>query len=194
VRTRKRLGRDRDEGLWSLAGWVFADSLLALAVVFLATQKGAVPVEVVSPPPTTEPPRPSAVDSRYICFRVVANPDLLTAAASPAPEDELGRIAQQVQSRLAEPDLKGRRAGIVLTFGVANSPGPGTARADAFDQAILPRFPGAFRQPDSSLVVSRAFWGGNPTQAHPDGSIEVNIYPVIEGTHEPLGASASSDC
>ena len=180
---RKRRSGDRSESLWGMAGWVFADSLLALAVVFLATQRAAIPLDAAgtSTLSTTEPPRPPVVDGRYVCFRVFVDS---------AHSD----VAGQVRARLAEPDLAGRRAGIVLTFGVADRPGDGIRHALDFNDNVLKLFPQTFRQLDGSQVTSRPFWGGNPEAGHPDGSIEVNIYPIIEGTQRPLSPQNQTDC
>jgi hypothetical protein len=193
----------QDEGLWGLAGWVFADSLLALAVVFLATLPNALPpdpppadaeITTTSAAPTTEPEPPPAVDSRFVCFRVGTDPALLIAPPSPARDAQLDDIARQVGEQLNRPDLSGRRAGIVLTFGVADQPGDGRVRAEAFNRDILPRFDPAFRRPDGGEVASRAFWDGRPTSEHPPGSISVNIYPLIENGQRPLTPEAQTDC
>ena len=96
--------------------------------------------------------------------------------------------------RLSGPDLAGRRAGIVLTFGVADQPNDGRIRAEAFNRDILPRFDPAFRRADGGEVASRAFWDGRPTPEHPPGSISVNIYPIIESGQTPLAPEAQIDC
>jgi hypothetical protein len=196
-------GSRQDEGLWGLAGWVFADTLLALAVVFLATLPNALPpdpppadmsIETTSAAPTTEPERPPAVDSRFVCFRVGTDPVLLTGPSSPARDAQLNAIARQVADQLNGPNLAGRRAGIVLTFAVADLPGDGRTRAEAFNRDILPRFDPAFRRPDGGEVASRAFWDGRPTSDHPPGSISINIYPIIENGQAPLTPEAEIDC
>ncbi len=181
----RRRPRDRRGGLWDLAGWVFADSLLALAVVFLATQRLVVaPASVQCPPLPAPPPllRVAAVDDRYVCFRVFTDP-------------AAGDVVAQVRAKLAQPSLAGKRAGIVLTLGVAPESLRGVDEARRFNDAVLPQFPQTFQQVDGSLVTSRPFWGGKPGRhGHPDGSIEVNIYPIVDETHGPLRPQDQTEC
>jgi hypothetical protein len=168
-------------------------------VIFLATQTGGAvpkPVATSAPPTTTTTTRPPTrgVDSGFICFRVDANPALLTGPPSPQRDEHLDAIQRQVTDRLAQPDLNGRRAGVVLSFGVADQPQAGEDRAKAFNAEILPRLgPFAIRA-DSGPVASRAFWGGNPKTGKPDGAIIVNVYPLLEGSQEPLAGPPVEDC
>jgi hypothetical protein len=160
------------DNLTGLVGWVFADTLLALSVVFLATQEGTLPLapEPIVEEQPAEPVLPPGVDSRYICFRVLA----------------AGDAEQQVRERLSMPDLAGRRAGIVLSFGVSADPGPGRERAERFNQDVLPRFPGVFTRPDGGPVATRSFWDGRPAADQPADSIAVNVYPIVDDLHPPL--------
>jgi hypothetical protein len=205
---------DQDDGpggghLPSLVGWIFADVLLALAVVFLATQSGGAMPRVepattdgttttttttTTTPPTTTTTAPPGVDSRFICFRVRADGGVLTGPASAQRDQQLDDLEAQVRARLAQPDLSGRRAGIVLSFGVADEPGPGRQRAEVFNDEILPRFSETFRRTDGSVVAKRAFWDGQPTATRPAGSIMVNIYPLVDADHGPLGPHYEQVC
>ncbi len=78
--------------LLGVVGWIFADMLLVLVVLFLATQTGGA---VTRPPPATHsesPPQPTTpspglppgVDSNFVCLRVVTDPALLIASCSPS--------------------------------------------------------------------------------------------------------------
>jgi hypothetical protein len=99
-----------------------------------------------------------------------------------------------VTDRLAHPDLNGRRAGVVLSFGVADQPQAGEDRANAFNAEILPRLGLFATRADGGPVASRAFWGGNPKAGKPDGAIIVNVYPLLEGSQEPLAGPPVEDC
>jgi hypothetical protein len=186
-----------------LVGWIFADTLLVLVVIFLATQTGGAvqkPTPTSTAPPTTasattttKPPT-RGVDSGFICFRVATNPALLTGSLSPQRDEHLKAIAQQVTDRLAQPDLKGRRAGVVLSFGVAEQPLVGADRASRFNAEILPRLGQFATRDDGGGVANRAFWGGNPKAGKPDGVITVNVYPLLEVGQEPLTGPPPEDC
>ncbi|MFD0205901.1 MULTISPECIES: hypothetical protein [Saccharothrix] len=184
--------------LVGVVGWIFADSLLVLVVIFLATQTGgAVSTPTTSTKTTTTTTTstpPPGVDSAFICFRVTADPTLLTGRASPERDAHLKAVEDQVVARLSQPDLNGRRAGVVLSFGVADQPTSGADRAKAFNAEILPRLGAFSHRDDGGLVASRAFWGGNPKEGKPDGSITVNVYPMIEGRHGPLNTVPVEDC
>lgn len=183
-----------------LVGWIFADTLLVLVVIFLATQTGGAVQKPLAPSTapttTTTTPKPPThgVDSGFICFRVVTNPVLLTGSPSPKRDEHLEAIERQVAERLAQPDLKGRRAGVVLSFGVAEQPLVGAARADAFNAEILPRLGLFATRDDHGPVANRAFWGGNPKAGKPDGVITVNVYPLLELGQEPLAGPPTEDC
>ncbi|MEU4807161.1 hypothetical protein [Actinosynnema sp. NPDC023587] len=189
---------DNGSNLVGVVGWIFADSLLVLVVVFLATQTGG----AVSTPTssttttttTTAPTAPPAVDSAFVCFRVAADANLMTGPASPERDAHLRSVEGQVVHRLAQPDLVGRRAGVVLSFGVADDPTRGTDQAEAFNAEVLPRLGAFAHRDDGGPVANRAFWGGNPKEGKADGSITVNVYPMIEGRHGPLGTTPAEDC
>jgi hypothetical protein len=189
----------RDSRVTGLVGWIFADTLLVLVVIFLATQTGGAvqkPLATSSAPPTTTTTKPPTrgVDSGFVCFRVMTNPALLTGAPSPQRDEHLAAITRQVVDRLAQPDLNGRRAGVVLSFGVAGQPGVGTDRAKVFNAEILPRLGVFATRDDGGPVANRAFWGGNPKAGKPDGAITVNVYPLLEGGQEPIAGPPVEDC
>ena len=59
--------------------------------------------------------------------------------ASPQRDAHLAEIEQLMKDQLARTGLKDRRAGVVLSFGVADEPTAGADRAKAFNAEILPR-------------------------------------------------------
>lgn len=127
--------------IFGATGWLFADLLLALAMAFLvADSAGQLPpppptptMAVVAPTPTPVPTPPP----------LVLHPITLTLNVDPngllsTPPDP--NAIAQAQARIkADPRLKGKRAGLVLTFGGAttDNPSQGITDAQAFDQEVL---------------------------------------------------------
>ncbi|QQQ78169.1 hypothetical protein IOD16_06775 [Saccharothrix sp. 6-C] len=195
----KRRGSRSDGNLVGVVGWIFADTLLVLVVVFLATQTGGAvslpaPTTSTTTPTTTTSTAPPAVDSGYVCFLVTADVVLRDKSPSPQRDAALKSVEDQMWARLAQPDLAGRRAGVVLTFGTADHADPGEVSAAAFNAEVLPRLGRFSHREDGSVVASRAFWGGNPKEGEPDGAITVNVYPLIEGAHGPLTEPPPVNC
>lgn len=191
--------KDRGSQVTGLVGWIFADTLLVLVVIFLATQTGGAvqkPLTTSSAPTTTTTTKPPTrgVDSGFVCFRVPTDPALLTGSPSPQRDAHLAAVEQLVQDQLARSGLKDRRAGVVLSFGVADEPTAGADRAKAFNAEILPRLGPFAKRDDGGEVANRAFWGGNPKAGKPDGGITVNVYPLLEGGQEPLAGPPVEDC
>lgn len=177
-----------------LVGWVFADLLLGLAVVFLATQPGdpnagAGPSDTTTttaPPTTTTTEAPEVevepgVDTQYRCIRVQADPALLSQPPGPARDQYGDQLALVLLLKLREQNLERRDAGIVLLFGTADNSGVGKIYSEQFRDLVLPRIP------ELSGSATRPFWGGGPTVNAAPGSIELNIYPLIGPGRPPLG-------
>ncbi|MFC4051929.1 hypothetical protein ACFOY4_19755 [Actinomadura syzygii] len=100
----------------AIAGWLFADLLLAFAIVVLGTQDPP-PRPVAQPSP---PPR-QALERGFVKVTLSVDPDDARAGRQGAVE-ALRRAIQ------AKPRLRGRKAGIVLTFGAQNNGGEAFAR------------------------------------------------------------------
>ena len=186
----EKTGRSDPVGL---LGWVFADMLLALVIVFMGTQPGD-PTAGASPetttttiaPTTTTTAAPPGVDQEYICIRVRTDPGQLGSAAAPGAGPYLDALAEELRSQLRARGADTRTAGVVLSFGVGSTPGPGRATAEAFNAHVLTRIPEVFQ--GSAL---RGFWDGAPG-TYPAGSVMLNIYPFTDADHPaaPLGSSA----
>lgn len=97
-----------------IAGWLFADLLLAFSIVALGTQDPPPHHKrMVSPTPVSTR---QALERSWIGVRLSVDPD---AAARGAPS-----VVEAVRRAIRrEPRLAGRKAGIVLTFGAQNSGG-----------------------------------------------------------------------
>ena len=108
-------------------GWVFADLLLALAMLFLVANTIRIPprptpTPIPSPTPTPTPsPTPNALilDPGQIRLSLTTNdPDGLSRGDATAMAD----LAQEIRSQITKLGLQSRRAGIAIAYGGAQNP------------------------------------------------------------------------
>ncbi|MFE9976521.1 hypothetical protein ACFYRD_38945 [Streptomyces hirsutus] len=146
-----------------LAGWLFADMLLVLALVSmgdrgdpLTAQADAKPSKSAAVKPSPEPSRtptgPRSVARKPVKIR-------LTAAVGDTP-----RMVKQL--RAATTRYEGREAAFVLTFGQAPEPSDGQAYAREVNKALRKARPDMFTD-----AMTRDFWNGGPS-----GSADLEIY------------------
>ncbi|MFI7020224.1 hypothetical protein [Streptomyces sp. NPDC050164] len=146
-----------------MAGWLFADMLLVLALVSmgdrgdpLAARSEAEPsksaVVTPSPEPSRTPTGPRSVARKPVKVR-------LTAAVGDST-----RMVKQL--RAATTRYQGREAAFVLTFGQAPEPGDGQAYARDVNKALRKARPDIF-----TGATTRDFWNGGPS-----GSADLEIY------------------
>lgn len=95
----------------AIAGWLFADLLLAFAIVVLGTQEPP-PRPVAHPTPT---PR-QALERRFVKVTLALDPD-------DARKGDRSAVEALRRAIRAKPALRGRKAGIVLTFGAQHNGG-----------------------------------------------------------------------
>lgn len=154
--------------LFGAAGWLFADLLLALAVIFLVTNTAghlsAAPTTAHATP-TPRPTAPPALDLTPITLTVSVDYAQLHANDPAA----IASVEQQVRG---DGRLSGRRAGLVLIFGGVQGATEGAGLQAAQDVAtlVLPRL-GAQGFVFSGTVY-RAFFATN----QPAGSVELDVY------------------
>ena len=181
-----------------LVGWVFADLLLGLMLVFLGTQPGD--PSAGAPPPTTTsttlpptttttmappPTVPVGVDRQYLCVRIPTVPDVLLGAPGPGRDRHADALAVALHNELVRMQASARRAGIVLSFGTGSNPSDGKAIAQAFNDLVLPRVPAVFEN-----SAARAFWDGGPRANIGRGSVAVNLYPITGADTQLLPPAA----
>ncbi|CAL9640514.1 hypothetical protein SUDANB176_06333 [Streptomyces sp. enrichment culture] len=146
-----------------LAGWLFADMLLVLALVSmgdrgdpLAAQADARPskpaVVKPSPEPSPTPTGPRSVARKPVKVR-------LTAAVG-----DTTRMVKQLRAATAR--YEEREAAFVLTFGQAQEPGAGQAYAREVNKALRKAQPDMFTD-----ATTRDFWSDGPS-----GSADLEIY------------------
>lgn len=208
---KRRRGTTTD--LLSLVGWVFADLLLALTIVFIATQPGNPEAGAelaargadasttttststsTTTTTTTVPTAPPGVDSEFFCFVVRTDPAVLEGPEGPERDLQLLDLANQTRAELARVGASNRRAGIVLSFGASDEPGPGTSTANAFNALVLPLVPEVFTDGAGVPTASRGFWNGNPTAEKPRGAVVVNLYPITDAAHPPMPKGSGQSC
>jgi len=211
--TTSRRRRRRESDLLGLVGWVFADLLLALAIIFIATQPGdplaaeqlrasAEPTSTTTSststtttiPTTTTTTLPPGVDSEFVCFVVRTDEGLLQGPPSPERDAHLEDLRAQTIDGLERVGALDRRAGIVLSFGVANDGLAGTAIAKAYNESVLALVPEVFSAPDGSVTANRAFWDGSPKPDRPTGAVMVNVYPITDAANGPLPRGSGQPC
>ncbi|WP_281154779.1 hypothetical protein [Streptomyces sp. HYC2] len=146
-----------------LAGWLFADMLLVLALVSmgdrgdpLAAQAAARPSPSADPTPSTKP-TPTATGPRSVERKPVKL--RLTAAVG-----DTARMAEELRAATAR--YEGRSAAFVLTFGQAPEPGAGQAYAREVNKSLREARPKMFTD-----ATTRDFWSGGAS-----GAADLEIY------------------
>ncbi len=183
----------------SLAGWLFADLLLLLFVLFLAlavvgstmrdnvTRASASPSPTAAPSATVPPPSPTAppitVHKESYCMAFNANLSALVDLGS--DPDERAAAQDEVRARLRERlgALRNSKAAFVITFGTAESVGRGQALAKAVNEILVGKvgaspLPGVF---DSSAEPRN--YGYEPTNKNLAGKVSIEVFLL---TSEPV--------
>lgn len=137
-------GRHRDG--FALGGWLFADLLLALAVLFVAaipagqprpTAEPSVEGPSVSGMPTPRPsPSPSPTPAATECIDAASLEKDTIRIAPPAGASKVsdGQIVDAFAS------VSGSRVGLLLTFTHGRTPGDGTAGSRDINSLLRTRF------------------------------------------------------
>lgn len=127
---------------FSLAGWLLADMVLAIMVVFMAVSAlgveqlppavGTTPEATPTPTPTPSPtPAPVSVHRNGYCKAFMVDAAGLIAGREPARQAARDRIQKEFEP------LKGARAAIVITFGTGADVSAGQRLAVAVNDLIL---------------------------------------------------------
>lgn len=150
-----------------LAGWLFADMLLVLALVSmgdrgdpLAAQAAASPSpspsasaeDEPSPEPSPTPTGPRSVERKPVKLSVSAE------------AGDAAHMVRQLQESTAR--YEGRSAAFVLTFGQAHEPSDGQAYAREINKALRNARPEMFTD-----ATTRDFWNGGAP-----GTADLEIY------------------
>lgn len=125
--------RRRSDGVTS-AGWLYADLLLGLAMLFLVGNSLSQPKLVECPPPPPPCPPPRACPEPEPCPAPVECLPLTLGLDTTPDEISIRRLDKQSVRQAVEKRLGGRptrRAGVVLTFGRVDGENRGTGLAKA---------------------------------------------------------------
>ncbi|WP_380278716.1 hypothetical protein [Kitasatospora purpeofusca] len=168
MRGRFRTARPRARGV-HLAGWLFADMLLVLALVAMGDQGDPVAAERAVAAPTATPSAsatagPSATPTPTGPRGVEHDP--VTVDVSGDASDTAGLTAQ---IRTATERYAGRQAAVVLTFGSNRDPGVGQAYAHTVNGLLAQARPEMFQGTTTRDFISLA---DNPRHA----SLEIYFY------------------
>lgn len=146
-----------------LAGWLFADMLLVLALVSMgdrgdplaaqaATRPSPSPGAELSPEASPTPQGPRSVERKPVKVHVTAT------------VDDTARMVKQLRAATAR--YEGRAAAFVLTFGQAPEPGDGQTYAREINKSLRKARPDMFTD-----ATTRDFWNGGSA-----GSADLEIY------------------
>lgn len=147
-----------------LAGWLFADLLLVLALVAMGDQGDPAVARAARPTPSpsgsAEADKPRHKGPRA----VVRTPVEVSVEAAPGDKDAMVRGLRKATKRYA-----GRQAAFVLTFGRHPDPGAGGDYAHQVNALLEKARPDMFRG-----ATTRDFWKGGSTTGHAD--LEIYFY------------------
>ncbi|MEV5322079.1 hypothetical protein AB0K92_31340 [Streptomyces sp. NPDC052687] len=148
-----------------LAGWLFADLLLVLALVAMGDQgdpQAARPAESASPSRSaTAPARPDKPEGPRA---VVRTPVKVAVDAAPGDKNAMVREVREATARYS-----GRQAAFVLTFGHHVDPGAGGDYAHQVNSSLEKARPDMFQD-----ATTRDFWKRGAATGHAD--LEIYFY------------------
>ncbi|MFD0485492.1 hypothetical protein ACFQ46_23115 [Kineococcus sp. GCM10028916] len=181
--------RNKENAAIGLAGWVFADALLALTIIGLAAGGAvhagvgeatavaatvaptATPTAVPTPVPTvTVTAAPLPVDVPTMPAGVAQAPVVLDVNVGGADDEA---IRASVAGAVGDLAAQGRRAAFVLTFGTAGTPGAGTALARRVNAQLDVAAPNVF-----TGSGKRDFWRAVNADAPQAGVVQLELYLI----------------
>jgi hypothetical protein len=178
----------RENTTVGLAGWVFADALLALTIIGLAaggavtagvvsaddakastSQAAAAPTALPTPVPTVTVTAPAPEPVVSMPAGVAQAPVVLEVNVDGTTNDDA--IRASVAGAVGDLAAQGRRAAFVLTFGTSADPAAGTALARRVNAQLDVAAPGVF-----AGSAKRDFWRAvNATSPRP-GIVQLEVY------------------
>ncbi len=143
--------KDRKGPLIVAAGWLFADMLLALAMLFLAANTLAVhppplPTRVPTHPPVTSTPAPY-LEQTFHRFKIAIDASGLLSGSQSARN----AVVQQVE---AQSFLQGRKAGLAIVYGGAPNDNQ-IVRAEDIANKVYDILHGLGKQNETFTYISR---------------------------------------
>ncbi|MGX1886008.1 hypothetical protein [Streptomyces sp. NPDC055287] len=145
-----------------LAGWLFADMLLVLALVAMGDEGDPLAAEAaVKPSASSSAPKPSKPPKHTGPRAVTKKPVKVSIEAA---SGDRRRIEQRLRAVTAA--YKDRQAAFVLTFGRHPDPGPGGDYAHEVNSLLKKARPEMFKG-----ATTRDFWKGGAS-----GHADIEIY------------------
>ncbi|MFE2301494.1 hypothetical protein ACFXAW_25300 [Streptomyces sp. NPDC059445] len=144
-----------------MAGWLFADMLLVLALVAMGDQGD--PQAAEKRPASSAPA--AGKKARHTGPRAVVRTPVEVAVDAAAGDDD--GIVRALRTATAR--YRGRQAAFVLTFGRHTDPGAGGEYAHEVNSLLEKARPDMFR-----AATTRDFWKGGASTGHAD--IEIYFY------------------
>ncbi|WP_223838815.1 hypothetical protein [Nocardiopsis deserti] len=144
----------------AIAGWLFADLLLAFLIITLGMDSAPEPEPVAEAAEETAEPLPHGLDLEP----VVVELDGVSPSGAADGDEE---VVRELREALGEHGVAGREAGMVLTFGANGGAAEGERFADDVNALLPETHPGVFDE-----AVTRTFHslGGSP------GWLRIEIY------------------
>jgi hypothetical protein len=147
-----------------LAGWLFADMLLVLALVAMGDQGDPQAAKTPGPSPSPSAPEQSKKPRNKGPRAVVRTPVKVGVDARAGDKDAIVRELRKATAR-----YEGRQAAFVLTFGRHTDPGAGGSYAHEVNALLEKARSDMFRG-----ATTRDFWKGGASSGHAD--IEIYFY------------------
>ncbi|WP_406372389.1 hypothetical protein OG788_19645 [Streptomyces sp. NBC_00647] len=147
-----------------LAGWLFADMLLVLALVAMG-DRGDPQAAERRPDPSSSASAAAKKTPRHTGPRAVVRTPVRVAVDARAGDEE--GIVRALRGATAR--YRGRQAAFVLTFGRHTDPGAGGRYAHDVNALLEKSRPDMFR-----AATTRDFWKGGASSGHAD--IEIYFY------------------
>jgi hypothetical protein len=169
---------DRGTNVTMIAGWLFADLALSLAIVMLVTALDTPRSPVRSPaasggPLVSPTPEQPGVERTAVSFSVESNADALLAGNA----GERSRVRRAIARCTGQLVRQQRRAAFVITFGTSGSPGEGIRLARVGN--------GLLRQAAGSVVdqttATRDFWQATGSAGAARGTLTFELYLFVSG-------------
>lgn len=165
----------RHRDAFGLIGWLFADLMLVLAVLFLASSTVARPVPAPSgsSSASARPSSPSPLPTPTVAPTPACRPTIVLKKNTVlVPPDSGGRRASDAILGSQFRQFAAFRVGLLQTFVHGSSPSDGVRQAEEVNLMIQNAFPNAV----SEQTIKDAFFDGNPSL----GTVRFDVYLIAD--------------
>lgn len=133
----------------TLGGWLWADILLGLFVIFVAANSVGAPPAVAAP--TAAPTFKAGIDPDRVELKITVDGAILLRTDQSAVKTEADRIARAVDTELGQRGLADRRVALVFAYATHERPNEGDtiARKGIASLVASARFRGLVQEPQT---------------------------------------------